>query len=63
MAEETKIEEVEINGVPLSVDYTLSSCGDISITEVWINGIEMMCLVDDSTISRIRDAIRRKLEP
>jgi hypothetical protein len=53
---------VKVHGVPLDVAFLVSDCGDIDITEVWIKGIEMMCLLDDYTINIVRNKIRRTQE-
>jgi hypothetical protein len=53
---------VTVHGVPLEVEFLVSDGGDITITEVWIKGIEMMCLLDDPTITIIRSKILRVQE-
>lgn len=48
---------IKVRGVPLEVEYEPTLSGDILISEVKLGGAEIMCLIDDHTISTIRDEI------
>ena len=51
---------IAIRGVPLEVEYSQTPFGDTLIHEVWICGIEMLCLLDDGIIGKIREEVQRR---
>jgi len=53
---------VTVRGVPLEVEYTLTDHGDMILHEVWVKGIEMIAVLDDFFLRRIRGEIARRLD-